>query len=66
MLKTYLPHTVFMVTATENDQFPLLRGKKSNEQTLFFLCRNYECQAPVFSRSALLSAINANNSYRMQ
>jgi uncharacterized protein YyaL (SSP411 family) len=66
MLKTYLPHTVLMVTATENDQFPLLRGKKSNEQTLFFLCRNYECQAPVFSRSALLSAINANNSYRMQ
>jgi uncharacterized protein len=66
MLITYLPQTVLMVSRAENDRFPLLRAKKISEQTLFFLCKNYVCQAPVSSRSALLSAINSNNLYRMQ
>jgi uncharacterized protein YyaL (SSP411 family) len=66
MLITYLPQTILMVSESGNDRFPLLRGKKISGKTLFFLCKNYECQAPVSSRSALVSAINSNNLYRMQ
>jgi uncharacterized protein len=66
LLKTYLPQTILMVSRAENDHFPLLRGKKINGKTLYFLCKNYECQAPVSSCPALLSVINGNNSYGMQ
>jgi uncharacterized protein len=66
LLKSFVPHTILMVSHNENDHFPLLEGKKINGKTLFFLCKNYACQAPVFSLEALNSAINANNLYHMQ
>jgi uncharacterized protein len=66
LMKSFLPGTIMMVSEHEDDHFPLLRDKKVNGKTLFFLCRNYACQAPVFSLSTLKSLINANNSMHMQ
>lgn len=48
VLKLYIPHSIVMASATENN-FPLLKGKSSNFHTNIYLCKNYACQQPVNS-----------------
>lgn len=44
--KYYLPNKVIMASATESDDYPLLKYK-SAEDTYIYVCQDYQCQAPV-------------------
>ncbi|MDQ3681776.1 MAG: hypothetical protein M3352_01730 [Bacteroidota bacterium] len=36
ILKHYIPHKLVMASETGDDRFPLLKRKKTGEETLFF------------------------------
>jgi len=55
-----------MVSATPNSQYPLLKDKKTGEETLFFLCKNYACHQPVSTIQKLQQLMNQNISGYMQ
>lgn len=57
VLKMYLPHKVVMV-ASEACIYPLLSGKPVTEKTNIWLCKNYSCQAPVYSAEQLITLID--------
>jgi uncharacterized protein YyaL (SSP411 family) len=59
MLSLYLPHSILMAAPHEND-FPLLKGKANNTQTLIYLCRNYACQKPVASIDEFENLLSSN------
>ncbi len=59
VLSAYIPHSIIMSAAAEND-FPLLKGKGSKEQTLIYLCKNYACQKPVESVAELKTLLSFN------
>ncbi len=54
----YIPHCVLMTSETGNEAYPLLAGKVGDEKPTIFLCRNYTCEAPVFSTAELMLLIN--------
>ncbi|HEX6849335.1 MAG TPA: thioredoxin domain-containing protein [Chitinophagaceae bacterium] len=56
-LKVYIPHKVVMAASGGNTTFPLLSGKEKNEETALYLCRDYTCENPVSSISALIDLI---------
>lgn len=61
VLLEYIPHRVCMASAGDekgDNDWPLLAGKGGADQTAIYLCRNYTCQAPVFSTRELMSLIN--------
>ncbi len=43
----FIPNKLIMATTENNDNFPLLEGKKVEIDTLIYICRNYTCQKPV-------------------
>lgn len=57
VLNEYLPHSIFMCSATENSSFPLLAGKDPKQRETLYLCHNYECQKPVATVNQLLALI---------
>lgn len=54
LLKAYIPNKVIMLSTEIVDQYPLLRHKTLEEQTTFYVCRDYTCQLPVFSVEEVL------------
>ncbi len=58
LMKEYIPHRVMMVSETEDQDFPLLKGKQLVDKPVFYLCRDYTCKSPVFSLIELSSLIN--------
>ena len=54
----YLPYKCIMVSFTSEDQFPLLKNKYSNVDTLIYLCRNYKCLQPSRTIAEFLSYVN--------
>jgi len=66
ILKLYIPHKLVMASEVENDLFPLLKDKKTDEETLFFLCENYACHQPVSTIEELQQLMNQNISGYMQ
>ena len=59
VLSLYFPHRILMSATQEND-FPLLKGKLPNSHTLIYLCRNYACQQPVNSVKEFENFISSN------
>ena len=57
VLKEYIPHKVIMAAADGSNSFPLLSGKEKYKETALYLCRNYTCENPVSSISALIDLI---------
>ncbi len=49
-----------MASETGDDRFPLLKRKKTGEETLFFLCKNYACHQPVSTIQKLQQLMNQN------
>lgn len=39
--------------------FPLLAGRSASEETLFFICQDYQCQLPVRTREEAVALINS-------
>jgi len=54
----YLPHKVLMASDTENEEFPILAGKKCPEKPIIFLCKDFLCQQPVSSIKRFMSLID--------
>lgn len=59
ILSLYLPHSILMAAASEND-FPLLRGKNNKGQTLIYLCKDYACQKPFESVAEFENRFSSN------
>jgi uncharacterized protein YyaL (SSP411 family) len=57
VLMNYVPYKVYQSSETENEQFPLLRGKLPVERTSFFLCKNYSCKKPVYDSTEFIQLI---------
>ncbi len=60
VLQAFLPGRVVMSSAISNDKFSLLVGKSGSGRTAIFLCKNFACDAPVFSAGDLLEKLNQN------
>src|SRR6188768_3082898 len=57
VLKEYIPHKIIMSGAEGSNSFPLLTGKEKSKETAIYLCRDYTCENPVSSISALIDLI---------
>ena len=57
VLKEYIPHKILMSATEGSNSFPLLSGKEKNEEAALYLCRDYSCENPVSSISALIDLI---------
>jgi len=57
VLKEYIPHKIIMSATDGSNSFPLLSGKERSNETALYLCRNYTCENPVSSISALIDLI---------
>jgi uncharacterized protein YyaL (SSP411 family) len=59
IISLYLPHNLVMASTQPND-FPLLKDKISNLQTLIYLCKDYACLKPVSSVEELIGNLSSN------
>lgn len=57
--RAFVPHKLIMASPDENNNYPLLAGKKATQKTLVFLCKNYACQTPVSTPDAALAQLSA-------
>jgi len=57
VLKHYVPNKIIQSTDGENNIFPLLAGKSVVNRTAFYLCKNYSCDAPVYSPEEFLAKL---------
>ena len=57
VLKEYVPHKIIMSAKDGSNSFPLLSGKEKQKEPALFLCRDYACEKPVSSISALIDLI---------
>jgi uncharacterized protein YyaL (SSP411 family) len=57
ILKEYIPHKVIMSATEGSNSFPLLSGKEKNKEAALYLCRDYTCENPVSTISALIDLI---------
>lgn len=60
ILHIFIPHRILQVSEHENERFPFLIGKKSSNEPVVFLCKDYACQAPVTNIN-LLKLLFKNN-----
>ena len=58
ILACYIPHRVLMASEIADPNYPILKGKHATDKPTIFRCRNYTCQAPVFSAEQLMLLIN--------
>ncbi len=59
LLMQFIPHRAIMISSVENEDFALLAKKSISSQPAIYICKNFECQAPVYSIEAVLSLINS-------
>ncbi len=59
----FLPQKVLMAAKDEDNDFPLLREKRSVGHTLVYLCQNYACQQPVETIEAFRQLIQQGKSF---
>jgi uncharacterized protein YyaL (SSP411 family) len=61
VLAEYIPHKIFLVSKTGEEQLPLLTGKTPIDKPLIYLCREYSCLKPVTEVKQLLALMNERN-----
>ncbi|MGB1217133.1 MAG: thioredoxin domain-containing protein, partial [Saprospiraceae bacterium] len=44
--KAFIPNKIITATLEEDDRLPLLQGRYKEDETLIYLCTNYECKTP--------------------
>jgi uncharacterized protein YyaL (SSP411 family) len=54
----YLPDALVMASETENNNFPLLKGKFTGKGLCFYLCSNYVCREPIYILADFLQLCN--------
>jgi len=63
LLKLYIPNRLLQSGNTDHGM-ALLKNKKFKDDPGFYLCRNYECKAPVSSAAELIALIDQNKTER--
>lgn len=63
ILHIFMPHKVLQVSASENNDFPLLNGKSVTGQPVIFLCENYACKFPVTDLNSLMRLLDDPNTF---
>lgn len=63
ILHIFIPNKILQISVYQNENFPLLKGKRFINEPLIFLCKNYTCQAPVTDVNSLLRLLNENPIY---
>ena len=53
LLQHYIPAKILQCSAFQDDAFPLLKGKKYEQDALIYLCKNHSCLPPVDSLERL-------------
>lgn len=59
IIKEYIPHKIIMAATEGSNSFPLLSGKEKHSKIALYLCRNYTCENPVSTVSALIDLIRS-------
>ena len=54
LLRHFIPFRVVQSAPSANNDLPLLASKPSSLNTLIYLCKNYQCSAPVGKVSDLI------------
>ena len=61
VLAEYIPHKIFLVSETGEEQLPLLTGKNPIDKPLIYLCHEYSCLKPVTEVNQLLALMDERN-----
>ena len=61
ILHIFIPNRVLQYSASENPEFPLLKGKTIQQKPLIFLCKDFVCQQPVSDIPSLIRALENRN-----
>jgi hypothetical protein len=59
ILNIYKPNKILQTTQSDLPDFPLLKGKFKAEKSVFFLCKDYVCQEPIFDMEKFLQNCNS-------
>jgi uncharacterized protein YyaL (SSP411 family) len=57
LLQQYIPGRIMQGALVENKKYPMLIGKNYDKAPAIYLCKQYQCKAPVFSVKELLEQI---------
>jgi hypothetical protein len=58
LLSAYIPNKIVQMAARPDENRPLMRGKKAEGGTTWYLCRNYTCLRPVKTLPELMQLID--------
>jgi len=58
LLSHPIPFSVVMAATNSDENYPLLKDKKSTHPLAIFVCENYACQKPVFSLMELFNQLS--------
>ena len=54
----FIPNKIIMASATDQSNFPMLKGKQSGDSTCIHICRNHVCNSPVKTVQEALKMIS--------
>lgn len=57
ILGQYIPNKILMASATESEQYPLLRARGTGDDTNIFVCQNYSCRLPVKNLKEMMEIV---------
>ena len=59
ILSSYIPNLIFCSTNSENKDLnlPVMEGRKNDEETKIYICKNYICDLPITNMSELNSQL---------
>jgi uncharacterized protein YyaL (SSP411 family) len=46
LLSAYIPNKVVMSATKTDERYPLMQARKLEQETAFYVCRNYTCKLP--------------------
>ena len=59
VLRVYMPFKIMQSAQYDQPYFPMLKGKFNAERTVFFRCKDYVCQEPIFDMGKFLQNCNS-------
>lgn len=57
VMQAYIPHKIIQWGETNLPIFPLLVGRESNEDSAFYICKDYSCKSPFFNIADFLANV---------
>ncbi|MFI5153433.1 MAG: thioredoxin domain-containing protein, partial [Chitinophagales bacterium] len=64
LLQNFIPFRILQSGTSQNNTFPLLKGKPSLDRVQIFLCRDYSCQSPVAEVDELIPLLENVHKYK--